>query len=114
MKGDLLYATHILDCVNRIERYCAVGEERFHSDELVQDGVLRNLQVLAESSQRISSELKARHAEVDCRGVSGFRNVLVHDYLGLNLARIWHIVSVDLPVLAQQMRTIQAELGEVG
>jgi uncharacterized protein with HEPN domain len=99
LKSDLFYLEHMLECIDRIERYCASGEERFGSDELIQDGVLRNLQVLTESSQRISAELKSRHSEVDWRGLAGFRNVVVHDYLGINVARVWRIVNVDLPVL---------------
>jgi len=75
--------------------------------ELIQDAVLRNLQTLAESTQRISDELKALHPEVDWRAIAGFRNVLVHDYLGINLDRVWEIVSVHLPVLASQMEAIR-------
>ena len=101
MKGDILYVNHILDCLRRIARYASVGETQFQDDELVQDGILRNLQILTESSQRISSALKSRYPEVDWRGMSGFRNVLVHDYLGVNLYRVWAIISSDLPPLAR-------------
>ena len=58
-----VYLEHIiLECIDRIERYCGSGEERLGSDELIQDGVLLNLQVLTESSRRISAELKSRHS----------------------------------------------------
>jgi len=63
-------------------------------NEIIQDAVLRNLQLLAESSQRISSELKSRYPEVDWRGLSGFRNVLVHDSSGIDVARIWRIARL--------------------
>jgi uncharacterized protein with HEPN domain len=108
LKGDLLYAAHILDC---IERYCAAGREAFLSDTLIQDAVLRNLQILAESAQRISPEVKDQHPQVDWRAISGFRNVLVHDYLGLDLARVWQIVSVDVPVLKRQVASIRSLFG---
>ena len=85
------------------------GEEEFLVDSQVQDAIVRNLQVLAESSQRISAELRTRHSEIDWRGLAGFRNVLVHDYLGLNLARIWHIISQDLAVLKTQIEEIRIE-----
>jgi uncharacterized protein with HEPN domain len=62
--------------------------------------VLRNLQTLAESTQRIGDHLKARHPEVDWR---------VHDYLGINLERIWEIVSVHLPLLSSQIEAIRHE-----
>lgn len=79
MKDDRLYLVHILECIDRIERYTAEGKEAFMADEKTQDAVLRNLQVLSESIQRLSAGLKAAHPEVDWRGISGFRNVLVHD-----------------------------------
>ena len=79
----------------------------FRASELIQDAVLRNLQTLAESTQRISDRLKALHPEVDWRAIAGFRNVLAHDYLGINLVRVWEIVSVHLPVLGAQMEAIR-------
>ena len=109
MKDDRLYIDHVLACVRRIDRYCQSGEEVFRTSELIQDAVLRNLQTLAESTQRISDHLKALHPEVDWRAIAGFRNVLVHDYLGINLVRVWEIVSVHLPGLESQMEAIQHE-----
>ena len=110
MREDRLYIHHILDCVRRIDRYCKNGENAFRASELIQDAVLRNLQTLAESTQRISDHLKAFHPEVDWRAIAGFRNILVHDYLGINLERIWEIVSVHLPVLESQIEAIRPEV----
>jgi uncharacterized protein with HEPN domain len=101
----------MLECIARIERYCSPGESRFREDELIQDAVLRNLQVLAESSQRLSADLKSRYTAIDWRGLSGFRNVVVHDYLGMNVNRVWHVVTADLPELKRQMLRILAETG---
>jgi uncharacterized protein with HEPN domain len=109
VRDDRLYIHHILDCLQRIQRYCQDGKQAFFSAELIQDAVLRNLQTLAESTKRISDDLKARHPEVDWRAVGGFRNVLVHDYLGINLERIWEIVSIHLPMLHSQMEAIRRE-----
>ncbi len=65
MKGDLLYIAHVLECIGRIEKYCAEGEPAFRESDLIQDGVLRNLQILAESTQRIDERVRSRHPEVD-------------------------------------------------
>jgi uncharacterized protein with HEPN domain len=70
------------------------------------------LQVLAESSQRLSDALKAKHPNVDWRSLSGFRNVLVHEYFGIRLERVWQIVEEDLPELKRQMETIRGKLSE--
>jgi uncharacterized protein with HEPN domain len=109
VKDDRLYIHHVLNCISRIQRYCEEGKAAFFESDIIQDAVLRNLQTLAESTQRISDRRKSGHPEVDWRAVAGFRNVLVHDYLGINLERVWEIVSVHLPVLSLQMTAIQRE-----
>lgn len=109
MKDDRLYVHHDLECIMRIDRYCQGGEEAFRQSEMVQDAVLRNLQTVAESTQRIGDRLKVLHPEVDWRAIAGFRNVLVHDYLGINLERVWEIVSLSLPVLRAQIEAIRQE-----
>ena len=103
MKDDRLYLVHIRERIERIERYSASGRDAFMADTLIQDAILRNLQTLAESTQRLSPELKAQHAAVDWRSVAAFRNVVVHNYLGLDLAQIWDIVQKDLPELKREV-----------
>ena len=99
---------HVIESIERIENYASRGGiAAFASDTLIQDGIVRNLQVLAESTMRISDDTRARWPEVAWRAIAGFRNVVVHDYLGLDLERIWDIVSVNLPVLKRQMQEIQ-------
>jgi len=106
VKDERLYLIHIRECIARIEQYTAEGREAFFADTKTQDAVLRNLQTLAESSQRLSEELKKVHPEVDWRGISGLRNILVHDYLGINLVRVWEIVERDLRVLKSQIEML--------
>lgn len=108
MKDDRLYLIHIRESIARIEEYTAGGREAFFADRKTQDAVLRNLQTLAESSQRLSADLKAAHPEVDWRGISGLCNILVHDYLGINLVRVWEIVEHDLLVLKGQIEMFLA------
>jgi uncharacterized protein with HEPN domain len=66
---------------------------------LVQDAVLRNLQVLAESTQRLSGDFKMRHPEVEWYKIAGLRNILVLDYLGIDLETVWAVVADKLPEL---------------
>jgi len=79
VKDDKLYLIHMSECINRVSKYTTGGRNEFMSQSLIQDAVVRNLQVMAESSKRISDERKNRHLEVDWQGISGFRNILVHD-----------------------------------
>lgn len=99
MTGDCLYLIHIKECLDRIRQYTAEGRASFFDDIKTQDAVLRNLQTLAESTQRLSEAAKASHQEIDWRAIAGFRNVLVHDYLGVDLQQVWDIVVRDLPPL---------------
>ena len=106
MKDDRLYLVHISECIARIEQYVSGSREKFMGSSLIQDAVLRNLQVLAEATQRLSDSLKAQHPEVDWRVISGFRNVLVHDYLGVDVERVWEILRRDLPDLKAKLEAM--------
>jgi uncharacterized protein with HEPN domain len=111
MKDDRLYLIHISECIDRIEQYTAGGEVEYKNATLIQDAVLRNLQILAESSQRVSETLKASYPDVAWRDIAGFRNVLVHQYLGVDLDYTWRVVEDDLPVLKKWVNVILRKLG---
>jgi uncharacterized protein with HEPN domain len=76
------------------------------SSHTSQDAVLRNLQVLAESTQRLSDVSKSAQPDIDWRRIAAFRNVLVHDYLGVDLEIIWRIVQEDLPMLKTAIQSL--------
>ena len=73
--------------------------------------MLRNLQTLAESTQRISQALKSSHPGVDWRSIAGFRNILVHDYLGIDLERVWGVVVNRLPLLKNEIDSMLSQMG---
>jgi uncharacterized protein with HEPN domain len=99
VKDDRVYLKHILRCIARIEEYTAGGRESFFASHLIQDGVIRNLQTLAESSQHLGEGVKASQSSVDWKGLAAFRNVLVHDYLGVDLELVYRAVEQDVPKL---------------
>jgi uncharacterized protein with HEPN domain len=101
MKDDAVYLHHILECIRRIEENVKEGRERFMASHTIQDAVIRNLQTMAESTQRLSDDLKEAHSEVEWDRITAFRNVLVHDYLGIDIERIWEITQRDVPELKQ-------------
>jgi uncharacterized protein with HEPN domain len=107
MKDDRLFLIHIRECIQRIESYVAgKDKQQFLDTTLVQDAVLRNLQVLAESTQRLSDSAKESAVEVDWFKIAGFRNVLVHDYLGIDIEQVWNILDKDLPELKRQVEKL--------
>ncbi len=106
MKDDRLYLVHIRECIERIEEYTSGGRQEFVASRLIQDAVVRNLQIMAESTQRLSDDIRIANPDVDWRGIGGFRNVLVHNYLGLDVNRVWQVVERDLPKLMRQVATL--------
>ena len=111
MKDDKLYLLHMSECIQRVEKYTAGGRDEFMQSDLIQDGVIRNLQIMAESNQHVSDERKERYPEIDWFKISGFRNILVHDYLGVDLERVWKIIENDLAALKQTVAIMLDEMG---
>ena len=107
MKREDAYLRHILECIRRIEENVAGGQGPFLASHMAQDAVLRNLQTLGESTQRLSEQLKATQPSIEWSRIGAFRNLLVHNYLGIDLDIVWEIVERDVPRLkraAQAMR----------
>lgn len=88
MKEDTIYLCHILEYIRRIEANVAGGREPFMASHTLQDAMLKNLQTMTESTPRLSDTLKAAHPDVEWRRIIAFGNVLVHDYLGIDLDRV--------------------------
>lgn len=99
MKDDRIYLDHIPECINWISHFTAEGPEFFLKDRKTQSAVLRELQTLPESTQRLSEEFQEKHPEVPWQNIAGFRNILVHGYLGIKMERVWEIIQKDLPLL---------------
>ncbi len=100
MKDDRLYLIHIKECIERIETYLSdTDRQEFLNSPLLQDAIVRNLQVLAESTQRLSDEAKDSRPGIEWYRIAGFRNILVHDYLGLDMDTVWNIVVNEMPTL---------------
>lgn len=112
MKDDRVYLTHISECLAWIDQYTTQGREAYFRDRKTQSAVLRELQTLAESTQRLSNSLKQKHPEVPWRDIAGFRNVLVHDYLGIKPQRVWEIIERDLPVLRKAIEEMKIILDD--
>ncbi len=105
-QADQVYLAHMLECIARVMAYTEEGEAAFRQSRLIQDAVIRNLQVMAESSQRLSDAARARSPETPWRAIAGFRNIVVHDYLGLDLDLVWGVVAKELPPLRQALQSL--------
>jgi uncharacterized protein with HEPN domain len=112
LKSDVVYLKHILEMVRRIEENTVEGREPFLVSHLHQDAVLRNLHTMTETTQRLSADLKSRYPAIEWTRLAAFRNVLVHDYLGLDLDLVWSVVQNDVPEFGAAVRNILEDLGD--
>ena len=110
LEADKVYLVHMLECAGRIDEYVGGDEARFRASRLVQDAVVRNLQTLAESSQRLTDAIKASEPDVPWRAISGFRNILVHDYLAIDVDAVWLVVDQELPRLHAALQRMATRL----
>ncbi|WP_416670995.1 HepT-like ribonuclease domain-containing protein [Egbenema bharatensis] len=106
MKSDLLYLTNIKDCIQRIETYTIEGREKFLGTPMIQDAVIRNFEIIDEATKRLSPELTNTYPDIAWKQIARLRDILIHDYLKVNLNRIWGIIEQDLPNLKQAVESI--------
>ncbi|MGL4501317.1 MAG: HepT-like ribonuclease domain-containing protein [Planktothrix sp.] len=99
MKEYRLYLIHIRDCLTRVKDYTSTGKDSFYEQMLIQDAVLRNLEVMCESIKKLPDEWKASEPNTPWHKIVGFRNKLAHQYLDVDLDVVWDIVENYLPEL---------------
>lgn len=109
MSRDTLYLKHILNAVAKIEQYAAVGQERFSRDSQCQDAIIRQLEIIGEATKHLSTELRNQHPEVAWRRMAGMRDVLIHNYMGVDLDFVWSVTRQDLPELKHAVEAILNE-----
>ena len=98
---------HILDSIDKIESYTrGMSSEAFCSNSLAVDAVLRNFTIIGEAAGNVPPEVTGAHPELPWRLMQDMRNVVVHDYPGVNLEVVWHTVQTDLPPLVPLLRSI--------
>jgi len=100
MKNDKLYLTHILECITNIESYIPNGKDDFFSSKLIQDAVIRNLEIIGEATKRISKDLREQHTHIPWSEMAGLRDVLIHNYFGVDNRIVWNVVEKEIPPLA--------------
>lgn len=99
MRDDIAYLRHILDAIARIESYSLGGRGAFLAQPLIQDAILRNLEVIGEAVKGLSPAVRSDAPEVPWAQIAGMRDVLIHEYFGVNLGTVWNAVERRLPEL---------------
>lgn len=113
MKPDeRVYLRHILDAIAKAESYIqGLDEPAFGGNSLVQDAVIRQLEIIGEAARHVSPAFRSRHPLVPWDDIAGMRDKLIHDYFGVDLSRVWLTATEDLPVLKADLQGILANVG---
>jgi len=115
MKGrhDRLFLYDIIECCDRIAGYVdGVREEEYHSDPMLQDALVRNIEVVGEAVKNLSIEITEAYPNVAWSQIARMRDKIAHHYFRINLDVVWKTAIEDLPALRRQIRAIYDGLGE--
>jgi uncharacterized protein with HEPN domain len=103
VRDDRALLHDILERIQLTYTFTKEGREIFMSSRLIQEAVLRNLEIIGEATRIVSEDLRDEHPEIPWRQIGAFRNFVIHVYWSVKLERIWQIVDVDLPALENQI-----------
>jgi uncharacterized protein with HEPN domain len=110
MRSDAERLRDILHAIGQIEKYVAAGEKAFREDEMLQVWFVHHIQIIGEASAKISPEFKEKHKSIPWQDIVDMRNILVHQYFGVDLSEIWDTIQIDIP---EVKREISKVLGEI-
>lgn len=106
MKDDRVYLTHILESIENIEEFVEPGLEEFYSSKLIYHAVIRNLEIIGEATKKISQEFRNKNDNIPWREMAGLRDVLIHDYFGVDLRIVWNVVEIELPKIKTKIKEL--------
>jgi uncharacterized protein with HEPN domain len=105
-----LYLDDILEAIQRIKEYISnMDFEDFAENRLVVDAVVRNLEIIGESCRALPQEIREKYPNIEWRKIVGLRNILIHQYFGVDLELVWDIVKNKLPELEIQIKKIKRD-----
>lgn len=106
-RNIILYLTDILDSITLILKYAEnIDKNQFESNEMLQDAVFRRFEIIGESSKKIPKNIRDKYNEIPWRQMSDLRNILIHEYFGVNLDMVWNIIEKELSNLAFNIKKI--------
>ncbi|MBI5087086.1 MAG: DUF86 domain-containing protein [Acidobacteria bacterium] len=108
MKDDRLYLHHMLERCHRISRFIGSGRDAFMASDETQDAVIRNVEVIGEAAKRVSASTRNHLGSVDWKAICGMRDVLIHDYIGVDLDEVWNVAFFRIPELQSALEQFLA------
>ena len=115
MTRDLrLYIEDILGSIAKIERYTNdINENEFLTDTQIQDSVLRRLEIIGEAVKNIPDDFRNKYPQIPWKRIAGLRDVLIHEYFGVNLRRAWKVAKEDILSLKEEMLKVAKDLNSL-
>lgn len=108
---NLTYIEDIIECIEIIREYTHLKSiDEFIDNQLLQDGVIRRLEIIGEVVKKLDPVLKEKYPDVKWREIAGMRDVLIHDYFGVNVKRVWKVVESELDTLKSSLINIMEEI----
>ncbi|MCX6810048.1 MAG: DUF86 domain-containing protein [Candidatus Berkelbacteria bacterium] len=105
--NNQLFLEHMLEAANNISAFRGkAGKEHFLDNIYMQSAVIRQLEIIGEAAKRVSSDFKKAHPEVEWKKAAGMRDVLIHDYFGVDLKGVWGTITIHTPQLEKQLSKI--------
>jgi uncharacterized protein with HEPN domain len=112
-RADAVYLRHILDAIAKVELYLRGRDETtFSQDTLLQDGVIRQIEIMGEATKRLSQELRVKYGQIPWQDIAGMRDKLIYDYFGVDIGQVWLTATEDLPWLKVELEKILVVLEE--
>lgn len=111
MKDDKERFLDILEAIERIERYSKKGRKEFGKSELLQTWIVHHLQIIGEASRKLSNAARKTYPEIPWAQIIAMRNILVHDYFGVDTEEVWAAVKKDIPRLKGALKSILKKTG---
>jgi uncharacterized protein with HEPN domain len=108
-RDERLYLADMRDAVERILRYTTGGRTTFFADPMVQDAVIRNLEVMGEAVRQVSATTRSHHPEIPWKQIAGTRDRVIHGYFTVDLEIVWEIVETELPPLQGRLTALLPE-----
>jgi len=107
VRDQLVYIRHIMESIEVIEGHmCGVTKESFWGSVLLQDAVIRRLEIIGEATKNISMSFRKQYPEVPWRLMAGMRDTLIHEYFGVDLNEVWNTIFKNLPELKVPLKKI--------
>ena len=106
MRSDSERLLDIKEAITNIDKYAKLGKEEFENNELIQSWIMRHLQIIGEASSRLSENFRNSYPEISWSKIIGMRNILVHDYFGIDKIIVWAAVENELPSLRTHIEKI--------